>query len=49
VLALLAAGVAVALVASGSGGGSVQLRRVVADDAQQAVQQLQELVDQNAK
>jgi eukaryotic-like serine/threonine-protein kinase len=48
VLALLAAGIAVALVASGSGGGA-HLQRVAAADAQQAVQQLQDLVDSNTK
>jgi serine/threonine protein kinase len=49
VLALLAAGAALVVVATGSGGGSVQLRRVAANDAQQAVQQLQDLIDQNTK
>lgn len=49
ILALLAAGIAVALIAGSSGGGGPQLRRVVADDAQQAVQQLQNLIDQNTR
>jgi phosphotransferase system HPr-like phosphotransfer protein len=48
-LALIAVVVAVAVIALGSGGNGVQLRRVVANDAQQAVQQLQDLVDQNTK
>jgi len=47
VLAVLAAGVAIVL-ASTSGGGT-SLKPVVARDAQGAVQQLQDLVDQNTK
>jgi serine/threonine-protein kinase len=49
VLALLAAGIAVAVIASGSSGNAVHVKRVVANDAQQAVQQLQNLVDGNTK
>ena len=48
-LALIAAIVAVAVVALGDSGGGVQLRRVVADDAQQAVQQLRDLIDDNTR
>jgi serine/threonine-protein kinase len=48
-LALIAVIVAVAVVALGSSGGGVQLRRVAANDAQQAVQQLQSLVDDNTR
>jgi eukaryotic-like serine/threonine-protein kinase len=48
-LALIAAIVVVAVIATSSGENGVQLRRVVADDAQQAVQQLQDLVDQNTQ
>ncbi|MGN6189978.1 MAG: protein kinase domain-containing protein [Conexibacter sp.] len=48
-LALIAAVVVIAVVALGSSGGSVHTRRVVANDAQQAVQQLQSLVDDNTK
>ncbi len=48
-LALIAAIVVVAVVALGDTGGGVQLRRVVADEAQQAVEQLQGLIDDNTK
>jgi hypothetical protein len=48
-LALIAAIVAIAFVALSDGGGAVQLRRVVADDAQQAVEQLRSLIDDNTK
>ena len=48
-LALIAAIVAIAVVALDTSGGGVHLRRVVADDAQQAVQQLQSLVDDNTR
>jgi len=48
-LALIAAIVAVAVVALGSSGGGVQSHRISANDAQQAVQQLQDLVDQNTQ
>jgi hypothetical protein len=47
-LALIAAIVLAAVLAT-SGSGGVQLRRVDANDAQQAVQQLQDLVDGNTK
>jgi hypothetical protein len=49
VLALLAAGAAVAVVATGSGGDAVRLKQVVADDAQQAIQQLQDLIEENTR
>jgi eukaryotic-like serine/threonine-protein kinase len=49
VLALLAAGAAVAIVATSSSGQRVHLRKVVAGDAQSAVQQLQDLIDQNRR
>jgi len=48
-LALIAAVVVIVVIALGNGGGSVQLRRVAAKDAQQAVQQLQSLVDDNTE
>jgi len=48
-LALIAAIVVIAVVALDTSGGGVQLRRVVADDAQQAVQQLQDLVGNNTR
>jgi len=48
-LALIAAIVVLAVVALGGSGGGVQLRRVAANDAQQAVQQLQGLVDDNTR
>lgn len=48
-LALIAALVAIAVVALGDTGGGTHLRRVVANDAQQAVQQLQSLVDDNTQ
>jgi eukaryotic-like serine/threonine-protein kinase len=48
VIALLGAGVALAVAAT-SGGGGVQTRSVTARDAQSAVQQLQDLVDSNTK
>jgi eukaryotic-like serine/threonine-protein kinase len=48
-LALIAVIVAIAVIASSSGGNAVQLRRVAANDAQQAVQQLQDLVDRNTR
>jgi serine/threonine protein kinase len=48
-LALIAAIAAIAVVALDNSGGGVRLRRVVANDAQQAVQQLQSLVDDNTK
>ncbi|HEX5145713.1 MAG TPA: protein kinase [Conexibacter sp.] len=40
---------AVAIVATGNRDNAVHVRRVVADDAQQAVQQLQDLVNDNTK
>jgi serine/threonine-protein kinase len=49
VLTLLAAGAAVAIVATSSGGSAVHLRNVAGNDAQQAVQQLQDLVDNNTR
>ena len=48
VVALLGAGIAIAVAAT-SGGGGVQTRSVTARDAQSAVQQLQDLVDNNTK
>jgi len=48
-LALIAAIIVIAIFALDTSGGGVQLRRVVADDAQQAVQQLRDLVDRNRK
>jgi phosphotransferase system HPr-like phosphotransfer protein len=48
-LTLIAAIAVVAVLALGDGGRAVQLRRVVADDAQQAVEQLQSLIDDNTK
>jgi len=48
VLAVLAAGAAI-VAASSSGGGSVQLRPIVTRDAQQAIQQLQDLIDSNTR
>ena len=48
-LALIAAIVVVAVIALGTSGNSVHVRQVVAHDAQQAVQQLQDLIDQNTK
>lgn len=46
---LFGVGAAVAIVATDNTGNAVQLKRVVADDAQQAVQQLQDLIEQNTK
>ena len=43
---LFGVGIAVAIVATGNSGNAVRIKRVVADDAQQAVQQLQDLIDQ---
>jgi len=48
-LALIVAIVVIAVVALGGSGGGVQLRRVAANDVQQAVQQLQGLVDDNTR
>jgi hypothetical protein len=48
VIALLGAGIAIAVAAT-SGGGGVQTRSVTARDAQSAVQQLQDLIDNNTK
>ena len=48
-LALIAAIVAIAVIALGSSGGGVQSHRISATDAQQAVQQLQSLVDDNTR
>jgi serine/threonine-protein kinase len=48
VIALLGAGIAIAVAAT-SGGGGVHLHRVTSQDAQDAVQQLQDLVDNNTK
>jgi serine/threonine protein kinase len=48
-LALITAIVVIAVIALDNSGGGVQLRRVVANDAQQAVQQLQDLVDSNTR
>ncbi len=49
VLALLAAGAAAAVLATSSGDGTVQLREISADDAQQAAQQLQDLIGDNTR
>ncbi len=46
---LFGIGAAVAIVATGNSDNAAHIKRVVADDAQQAVQQLQDLVDQNTK
>jgi eukaryotic-like serine/threonine-protein kinase len=48
VVALLGAGIAIAVAAT-SGGGGVQTRAITARDAQNAVQQLQDLIDSNTK
>jgi eukaryotic-like serine/threonine-protein kinase len=49
VLALLAVGIAVIAVAAGSSGGGVQTKQVSSNDAQQAIQQLQDLIDRNTR
>jgi serine/threonine-protein kinase len=49
VLALLAVGLAVALVATSGDPRAVELREIVADDAEQAVQQLQDLIERNTR
>ena len=46
---LFGIGAAVAIVATGNRGNAVHVKRVVANDAQQAVQQLQDLIDQNTR
>ncbi|HKG01853.1 MAG TPA: protein kinase [Conexibacter sp.] len=46
---LFGVGIAVAIVATDNTGNAVRIKRVVADDAQQAVQQLQDLIDANTK
>jgi serine/threonine-protein kinase len=46
---LFGVGVAVAIVATGNTDNAVRVKRVVADDAQQAVQQLQDLIDNNTR
>jgi serine/threonine-protein kinase len=46
---LFGVGIAVAIVATGNTDNAVRIKRVVADDAQQAVQQLQDLIDSNTK
>jgi serine/threonine-protein kinase len=46
---LFGIGIAVAIVATDNTDNAVRIKRVVADDAQQAVQQLQDLVDNNTK
>jgi eukaryotic-like serine/threonine-protein kinase len=46
---LFGVGIAVAIVATGNTENAVRIKRVVADDAQQAVQQLQDLVDSNTQ
>jgi len=48
-LALIAAIVVIAVLALGNSGGGVHLQRVAANDAQQAVQQLQDLVGDNTR
>ena len=49
VLALLGAGAAVALIATSKNGSAVHTRKVVANDAQQAAQQLLDLIDANTR
>jgi eukaryotic-like serine/threonine-protein kinase len=49
VLALLAVGIAVIAVAAGSSGGGVRTKQVISNDAQQAIQQLQDLIDRNTR
>ncbi|HEV7773032.1 MAG TPA: protein kinase [Conexibacter sp.] len=46
---LFGVGIAVAIVATDNTDNAVRIKRVVADDAQQAVQQLQDLIDNNTK
>jgi eukaryotic-like serine/threonine-protein kinase len=46
---LFGIGVAVAIIATGNSDNAVHIKRVVADDAQQAVQQLQDLIDNNSR
>ena len=46
---LFGVGAAVAIVATGNSDNAAHIKRVVADDAQQAIQQLQDLVDSNTK
>ncbi|HKG37986.1 MAG TPA: protein kinase [Conexibacter sp.] len=46
---LFGVGIAVAIIATGSTDNAVRIKRVVADDAQQAVQQLQDLIDNNTR
>jgi eukaryotic-like serine/threonine-protein kinase len=46
---LFGAGAAIAIVATGNTDNAAHIKRVVADDARQAVQQLQDLVDRNTK
>ncbi|MBS1868912.1 MAG: serine/threonine protein kinase [Actinobacteria bacterium] len=48
-LALAAALVAIVVLAGGGSGGGVRLQRVAGNDARQAVQQLQSLVDDNTR
>jgi serine/threonine-protein kinase len=49
VLALLAVGIAVIAIAASNSGGGVQVKQVVTNDAQQAIQQLQDLIDKNTR
>lgn len=46
---LFGAGAAIAIIATGNEGNAVRLKQVVADDAQQAIQQLQDLVSENTR
>ncbi|HMJ03272.1 MAG TPA: protein kinase [Conexibacter sp.] len=46
---LFGAGAAIAIVATGNTGNAVRVKQVVADDAQQAIQQLQDLIDENTR
>jgi serine/threonine-protein kinase len=46
---LFGVGIAVAIVATDNTDNAVRIKRVVADDARQAVQQLQDLIDDNTK
>jgi eukaryotic-like serine/threonine-protein kinase len=49
VLALLAVGIAVIAAAASNSGGGVQTKQVISNDAQQAIGQLQDLIDRNTK
>jgi serine/threonine protein kinase len=49
VAVLFGIGAAVAIIATGSSDNAAHIKRVVGDDARQAIQQLQDLIDQNTK